>query len=352
MENTFGSFLRQKRQEKNLTQKELSKLLFVSESTVSKWEKDVAHPDITLLPKLSEILSVSEHELITASVDNKAREEKNQAKKWRVFSLSWSLFFYIAYGIALIPCFICNLAINKTLSWFWIVLSALILAFTFTNLPKLIKKYKLILIPLSQYLALVLLLGVCCIYTGGNWFWIPVLSVLLCLTIIFAPIYIAKYNAFSKIKKYNDLVSVAVDFLMLNILLIVINAYTLTNGYADGWWYFKIALPIVLCVYLALNIIMSVRFLKINRFLKTSFILLLSNAFLYLPPLFIKVKNPEIQKEIDEINIFKANLFSWQTGVTLEQNIHLIICLTLLFLALVFLTVGLIRHFRRKNKCK
>ena len=101
MENTFGSFLRQKRQEKNLTQKELSKLLFVSESTVSKWEKDVAHPDITLLPKLSEILSVSEHELITASVDNKAREEKNQAKKWRVFSLSWSLFFYIAYGVAL-----------------------------------------------------------------------------------------------------------------------------------------------------------------------------------------------------------------------------------------------------------
>ena len=347
MENTFGSFLRQKRKEKNLTQKELSKLLFVSESTVSKWEKDVAHPDITLLPKLSEILSVSEHELITASVDNKAREEKNQAKKWRVFSLSWSLFFYIAYGIALIPCFICNLAINKTLSWFWIVLSALILAFTFTNLPKLIKKYKLILIPLSQYLALVLLLGVCCIYTNGNWFWIPVLSVFLGLTIIFAPIYIAKYEVFSKIKKYNDLISVAVDFLMLNILLIVINAYTLTNGYADGWWYFKIALPIVLCVYLALNIIMSVRFLKINRFLKTSVILLLSNAFLYLPPLFIKVKNLEIQREIDDINIFKANLSSWQKGITLEQNIHLIICLTLLFLALVFLIVGLIRHCRR-----
>ena len=347
MENTFGSFLKQKRQEKNLTQKQLSKLLFVSESAVSKWEKDVAHPDITLLPKLCDILGVSEHELITASIDNETREEKNQAKKWRAFSLSWSLFFYIAYGVALIPCFICNLAIDKTLSWFWIVLSALILAFTFTNLPKFIKKYKLILIPLSQYLALVLLLGVCCIYTGGNWFWIPVLSILLGLTIIFAPIFIAKYEVFAKIRKYNDFISVAVDFLLLNILLIVINTYTLTNGYADEWWYFKIALPIVFCVYLALNIIMSVRFLKTNRFLKTSVILLLSNAFLYLPPLFIKVKNPEIQKEIDEINIFKANLFSWQISVTLEQNIHLIICLTLLFLALVFLTVGLIRHCRR-----
>ena len=349
MENTFGSFLRQKRQEQNLTQKDLSKLLFVSESAVSKWEKDVAHPDITLLPKISEILGVTEHELITASTDNKAREEKGQAKKWRALSLSWSLFFYIAYGIALIPCFICNIAINKTLSWFWIVLSSLILAFTFTNLPKLIKKYKLILIPLSQYLALVLLLGVCCIYSGGNWFFIPVLAVLLGLVIIFAPVYIAKYEVFSKIKKYNDFVSVAVDFLMLNILLIVINAYTLINGYSDGWWYFKTALPIVLCVYLALNIIMSVRFLKINRFLKTSIVLILSNAFLYLPPLFIKAKNPEIQKEIDEMNIFKANLSSWQIDIAIEQNMHLIVCLSLLLIAIAFLAAGLIRYYAKKK---
>jgi DNA-binding XRE family transcriptional regulator len=55
MESSFGGFLRKKRIEKNLTQKELSKLLFVSESAVSKWEKDVSHPDITLLPNLSEI---------------------------------------------------------------------------------------------------------------------------------------------------------------------------------------------------------------------------------------------------------------------------------------------------------
>ena len=349
MHNSFGEFFRQKRLENNLTQKDLAKLLFISESTVSKWEKGVARPDISLLPKLSEILGVSEHELITASVDNTAREEKIQAKKWRTLSNAWSWFFYIAYVVALIPCFICNLAIDKTLSWFFIVLSALLLSFTFTNLPKLIKKHKLILLPLFEYLALCLLLGMCCIYTGGNWFWIPALSVFLGLIIIFTPIFIAKYEVFSKIRKYNDFISVAVDFLMLNNLLIVINAYTLTNGYTDGWWYLKIALPIVLCMYLALNIIMIVRFLKTNRFLRTSVILLLSNAFLYLPPLFIKVKNPEIQKEIGEINILKANLFSWQIGVTLEQNIHLIICLTLLFLALVFLTVGLICHCKRRN---
>ena len=141
MGNSFGEFFKLKRQEKNLTQKQLAKKLFVSESTVSKWEKNAANPDISMLPKLCELLGVSEHELITASVDKKAREEKIQAKKWRTLSFTWSLFFYIAYGVALLPCFICNLAIDKTLSWFWIVLCSLILSFTFTNLPKLIKHY-------------------------------------------------------------------------------------------------------------------------------------------------------------------------------------------------------------------
>ena len=350
MEKTFGHFLRQRRHEKNLTQKELAKLLFVTESAVSKWEKDATHPDITLLPKLSEILGVSEHELITASIDNETREQKLQAKKWRTLSLIWNLFFYIAYGVALIPCFICDLAMNKTLSWFWIVLSALLLAFTFTNLPKLIKKHKLIFIPLSMYLALILLLGVCCIYTKGNWFFIPSLSVLLGLTIIFTPIYIAKYDVFAKIRKYNDFISVAVDFVLLNVLLIVINDYTITNGYSNNWWYLKIALPIVLGVYLVLNLLLSVRFLKINKFLKTSIMLFLIDVFMYLPPLFIKVKNPAIQKEIDDINISKANFFSWEVDVTLENNIHLILFLTLLFLSAVFLVIGLIRYSKSKKQ--
>ncbi len=346
MKNSFGSFLKQKRQEKKLTQRELSKILFVSESAVSKWEKDVAHPDITLLPKLSEALGVSEHELITASVDNKAREEKAQAKRWRALSFTWSLFFYIAYVVALIPCFICNLAIDKTLSWFWIVVSALLLAFTFTNLPKLIKKHRLIFIPLSQYLALCLLLGVCCIYTNGNWFLIPALSVLFGLTIIFAPIYISKYEIFSKIRGYCDFVSVFIAFLMLNILLIVINAYTIVNGNANGWWFFRIALPIVFLVYLELNILLGVRFLKTNRFIKTSIVLLLVDLFLYLPPTFLKVKNPDIQEAINSVNVFRADLSCWISDASLASNIHLIICLSILLLTAIFLVVGLLR----KNK--
>ncbi len=350
MQNSFGCFLKQKRQEKNLTQKELSKLLFVSESAVSKWEKDVAHPDISLLPKLSEILGVTEHELITASVDKKAKEEKVQAKKWRVLSFTWSLFFYIAYVVALIPCFICNLAIDKKLSWFWIVVASLLLAFTFTNLPKLIKKNKLILLPICNYLALCLLLGVCCIYTNGNWFWIPSLSVLLGLVIIFLPIYIAKYKVFSKLRKYNDFISVAVDFIVLNVLLIVIYNYTIASGFTNYSWYLKVALPIVLGIYLILNLLLSVRFLRVNNFLKTSIVLFLINIFTYAIPPFIKVKNPSFQKELDQANILKANLTDWRVDVCLENNIHLIIFLTLLSVAVIFLIIGIILHHKNKHE--
>ena len=348
MGKSFGEFLKQKRQEKNLTQKDLAQKLFVSESAVSKWEKNIARPDISLLPKLSEILGVTEHELIIASVDKQSREEKVQAKKWRVFSMSWSLFFYISYTIALIPCFICDLVINKGLTWFWIVLSALLLAFTFTNLPKLIKKHKLILLPLSMFLSLCLLLGVCCIYTKGNWFGVATLSVLFGPVIIFTPIYISKYKCFSKIKKYNDFISIGVDFVMLNILLIVCNIYSVANNYTSNYWYLKIGLPITLICYLFLNILLLVRFLKINRWLKTSIILTMINLFLYIPPLFITVKNQTLQKELDDANILKANLSSWKPDV-IDNNINLIIFLTMLSLSVLFFAIGLIRYLKKKK---
>ena len=341
MENNFGKFLKQKRQEKNLTQKELSKLLYVSESAVSKWEKNVAHPDITIIPKLSEILGVSEHELITASIDENARNEKLQAKKWRKFSKTWELFFYISYSIALLTCFICNLAINKTLSWFFIVFAAILLAFSFTNLPKYITKYKLVFIPLFNYLALTLLLGLCAIKSNGNWFFIAELSILLGLTIIFMPIYISKYKLFEKIKKYNDFVSIAIDFILLNILLIVINICV-----SNYFWYFKVALPITAIIYLVLNILLSIRFLKVNKLIKTSIILFIINV-IYIIPSFIKVKNISLQKELNELNIFKSNLNVW-SGNIIKNNIHLIVFLTILACAIIFLIFGLIAT--KKNK--
>lgn len=171
---TFGEFLAWRRKEKGLTQKELANILYVSESTVAKWEQNRANPDITIVPTLSKILGVSEHELITASIDTEQRENNKRAKKWQHLTLSWNLFFGICYGLALLTCLICNLAISHTLSWFWIVLSSVMLSASFTNLQQFVKKYKLITLSVTPLLCLILLLGVCCAYTGGNWFFVAI----------------------------------------------------------------------------------------------------------------------------------------------------------------------------------
>lgn len=55
----IGSFIQQKRKEKDLTQKELARKLYLTDKAVSKWERGLGCPDVSTLEKLSEILGVS-----------------------------------------------------------------------------------------------------------------------------------------------------------------------------------------------------------------------------------------------------------------------------------------------------
>ena len=153
---------------------------------------------------------------------------------------------------------------------------------------------------------------------------------------------------FNKIKKYNDFVSIGLDFILLNVLLVIINFNTLDFG----WWYIKIALPIVFVIYLIINILLSVRFIKTNRFVKTGIILFLINVFIYVPPMLINVKNIEVQKEIDQANILNANFSDWQVDVHIENNIHLIVALSLLTLSIIFFGVGIMKLKKKTNQTK
>lgn len=60
----FGAFVAQLRKEKGLMQKELAQQLFVSDKAVSKWERGLSIPDVSLLVPLSEILGVTVTELL------------------------------------------------------------------------------------------------------------------------------------------------------------------------------------------------------------------------------------------------------------------------------------------------
>lgn len=60
----FGAFVAAQRKEKGCTQKELADRLFVSDKAVSKWERGLSFPDISLLVPLSQALDVTVMELL------------------------------------------------------------------------------------------------------------------------------------------------------------------------------------------------------------------------------------------------------------------------------------------------
>ena len=166
---SFGAYIRKKRQDTGLTQKELASQLYVTESTVSQWERGMSYPDVSLIPDVCRALSITEHEFFIACDDDKAHEQARAAEVWQGVTRGWFIFFAAAYAVATLACFICNLAIYHTLDWFWIVLTSLMLAFSFTNLPLLVKKNRLPICLGSASGSLVLLLLSCWAYTGGAW---------------------------------------------------------------------------------------------------------------------------------------------------------------------------------------
>lgn len=59
-----GKFISEKRKAINLTQKELANKLHITDKAVSKWERGLSFPDISILIPLAEILNISLYDLL------------------------------------------------------------------------------------------------------------------------------------------------------------------------------------------------------------------------------------------------------------------------------------------------
>ena len=65
----IGNLIYTLRKEKQLTQLQLAERMNISDKTVSKWERGLGCPDISLLPDLSKILEVNLEELLSGKLD-------------------------------------------------------------------------------------------------------------------------------------------------------------------------------------------------------------------------------------------------------------------------------------------
>ena len=60
----FGSFIKKLRKEKNMTQKELAEKIGLTDKAISKWERGLSFPDITMLSILAQVFDVEVSEIL------------------------------------------------------------------------------------------------------------------------------------------------------------------------------------------------------------------------------------------------------------------------------------------------
>ncbi len=70
MDNTkIGNLIRRLRMESRMTQLQLAERLGVSDKAVSKWERGLGCPEVSLLPELSEVFRVDLEKLLSGELD-------------------------------------------------------------------------------------------------------------------------------------------------------------------------------------------------------------------------------------------------------------------------------------------
>ncbi|ALA51596.1 helix-turn-helix domain-containing protein [Shouchella clausii] len=128
--HSFGSKLKQLREEQGFSQEQLAKELNVSRQAVWKWETDKGLPDIQNIVRLSELFDVSTDYLLKES---ELIAEPTPSRKW---DSEQDIGFYLGMILILIGA----LAFEGSASWIWISFGLAFLIF-FDDLLISIKRF-------------------------------------------------------------------------------------------------------------------------------------------------------------------------------------------------------------------
>ena len=327
---SLGSFIKLKRTEKNYSQKDLAQMLFVTEGAISKWERGVSYPDITLISDICRALDVSEHELITASTDTDTRRIKREARKFRVIRGAWFWTPTLLYAIALLVCFICNLAVNRTLSWFFIVFAALVCAYSFIpTFTSLFRSGKLLAFAATSFTSICILLFTCAIYTNGfSWLLTACIGVLIGYELLFLPILLSR----TPISRYKFVISFVAALALCLLLLLNIHIwhpFMLGSAVLITCYAFT---PAILCTYICT--------LRFDAFLKAGICTALCAVTYYFTNYVV-----DILFGINESS-YQVCFSNWEA--CLNGNILFISLLSLLFISAVFLSLGIFRLCKKR----
>ena len=312
----------------------------MTESAVSKWERGISYPDITLVTAICSALEISEHELITASDDVHQHQLERQARKYRRLRNGYLWTFHGIYGVTLLVCLICNLAIAHTLAWFFIVAASCLTAFSLTSLPLLVTRRKGLVTLGSFFLTLNLLLLVCCVYTSGHWFFVSLVSLAFAFSVAFTPIVLRNIVLPGGLCEHKALLSMGADTVLLFVLLAAVSAYQHQLSqllYPEG----------VLTLYLLIlpwAFLLVIRYIKVGACFRASICLAISGLYI----LTINGMSDLITARLP-FALPPANLGNWNMHY-MNGNLIVVITLACLAAALLFAGIGILAFVKSPSE--
>lgn len=334
----LGRFVTERRRAAGLTQRELATRLHITESAVSKWERGLSYPDITMVHALAAELGVTGQELISASEDREGRADKRDARSYRGWrnAILWTTL--IGYAAAILTCFIVNLSVNHTLTWFWVVLPAVALAFCVTTLP-------LLRVPHPGWSALggailsfvVLMLVVWLQFSRGTWIWLVFAAVLLGLLLIFVPILLRLAPLPAPLNRHVTVLSLAIDTLALALFLGVV---ALAIGQPAAWGTVMLPLAAIGAVPVWLGVLV-IRYLPGSSLWAAAVVSVL--AAVAVPAI-----DWGVSRVIGEPWSWNPDLLNWGSD-SLQSNIQLLLVLAFVLVAIGLAVAALVVTKRRNS---
>ncbi|MCR5060023.1 MAG: zf-HC2 domain-containing protein [Saccharofermentans sp.] len=246
----------------------------------SDTSRKIVEEHLAECPSCSKVLNM----MNDTAIDEEIIKEKNEViqSQAKFFKRKSAVAGFIIALVLLVPvliCFIVDIAAGSGLSWFFIVFAAMLIPASLFVTPFMMPKYKMFTTMSAFTVSVILLLGVCCIYSRGSWFFVAASAALFGLTICFAPFIACRrpVNAYLKNRKG----------------LAIMGAYTLTfvlmmfciGLTAGGPGFFPVAFAVSAPIIAAAWIVFAViRYVPLNGLIKAGICTALISILTYVSP--------------------------------------------------------------------
>lgn len=197
------------------------------DEAASEASRRMVEEHLSECPACAELLA----EMKRGRVEETIRSEKREVMtaQRRAFRRRSALVGVILAGVLMVPvlvCLIVNLAAGGGLDWFFIVLAGLLTAASLSVVPLTVPAHRGLWTLGAFAASLLLLLGVCCLYSGGRWFFVASSASLFGLSVIFLP-----FAARRLLRGHAGIAVMAADTALYALMMVSIALFTRSPGF-------------------------------------------------------------------------------------------------------------------------